>query len=475
MAPPPAPSRSVATWPSADREIAWKPWAASSFEEARARDCPLLLYLASPGCEGLFADDSSALRLLVEQRFVGMRVDPLRRPDIARRYPTGGWPALIALLPDGRSFATAVDIPAENVELFLLRLWEAYAEKREVIAAKVARVARRTTREPAHFIDPERIYQTCVETFDSTYAGFGQGTKFPEIATLEFLRSYAEAKDDERARHMVERTLEALLTSPMIDARSGGIHAFSRTPDWRAPEREKDGLDQALLLQLLLARKDREAARRQLDYITTELFDPDQGAFKGRQLGIGAHDWWTDPLIYVDRHAALLRACVAAAQQLSNDDARSMARVAGEFLLSSCIDAEGAVQHICGQPDVSGLLEDQMFAGLALLDLGELSGEGRFEAQARRLLHFAETQLFDGRARAFADRPERIAVEGLPIRSILPYRDGMRPAGNPLAAELYLRLGDAVGGGRLLDGKRLVDPPERGHSSAGRIVLIASE
>jgi uncharacterized protein YyaL (SSP411 family) len=217
------------TWSSEDREIAWKPWAASSFEEARDRDVPLLLYLASPGCEGLFADDSSALRLLVEQRFVGMHVDPLRRPDIARRYPTGGWPALIAMSPDGRPFATAVDIPAGNVELFLLRLWEAYAEKREVIAAKVARVARRTLREPAYSIDPERIYQTCVETFDSTYAGFGQGTKFPEIATLEFLLSYAEARDDERARHMVERTLEALLFSPMIDLRSGGIHAFSHT------------------------------------------------------------------------------------------------------------------------------------------------------------------------------------------------------------------------------------------------------
>ena len=479
--PTPAPGRSVATWSPTDREIAWKPWTASSFEEARTRDCPLLLYLASPGSEGLFTDDSSALRLLVEQRFIGMRVDPLRRPDIARRYPVGGWPALIALLPDGRSFATAVDIPAENVELFLLRLWEAYAEKREVIAAKVARAVRRATREPAHPIDPERIYQTCVETFDSTYAGFGRGTKFPEIATLEFLLAYAEAREDERARHMVERTLEALLTSPMIDARSGGVHAFSHTPDWQRPVREKDGLDQALLLQLLLAKADRdrsadtEAARRQLGYITAELFDPDRGAFRGRQLGVGAHDWWTDPLIYADRHAGLIRACVAAARQLSNDDARDMAQAAGEFLLGSCIDAEGAVQHVCGEPALSGLLEDQMLAGLALLDLGELSDEARFEVQARRLLHFAEAQLYDGRARAFADRPERIAVEGLPIRSILPYRDGMPPAGNPLAAELYFRLGDAVRGGQLLGGKRLVNPPGRSHSSAGRIALIALE
>jgi len=481
VAPPPAPSRSVATWSPTDREIAWKPWAAASFEEAQTRDCPLLLYLASPGSEGLFVDDSSALRLLVEQRFIGMRVDPLRRPDIARRYPTGGWPALVALLPDGRSFATAVDIPADNVELFLLRLWEAYAEKRETITAKVTRATRQTTREPAHSIDPERIYQTCVETFDSTYAGFGRDAKFPEIATLQFLLSYAEIRDDEHARHMAKQTLEALLASPMIDAQNGGIHAFSHTPDWQTPVREKDGLDQALLLQLLLAKVDRDrsadtgTAHRQLDYIAAQLFEPTQGAFRGRQLGMGARDWWTDPLIYADRHAALIRACVAAAQQLSNAAARDMAQAAGEFLLDNCIDAEGAVQHVCGQSDLSGLLTDQMLAALALLDLGELSGDARFEAQAHRLLRFAETQLYDERTRAFADRPEQIAVEGLPIRSILPYRDGLQPAGNPLAAELYLRLGDAARSSQLLSGKRLVNPPERGYSSAGRVALGASQ
>ena len=60
-----------------------------------------------------------------------VQVDPFKRPDIARRYDGGGWPALVVALPDGRIFARAVDIPPANVEPYLRRLHTAYEEKRE--------------------------------------------------------------------------------------------------------------------------------------------------------------------------------------------------------------------------------------------------------------------------------------------------------------------------------------------------------
>ena len=133
----------LSVWVSADRDIGWKSWSASSFQEAQERDCPVLLYLAAPGGEGLFAGGSSSLRFLAEERFVALRVDPFQRPDIARRYATGGWPALVVMDPDGRAFAAAVDIPTRNVEMFLLRLLNDYAEEREIIEAKIRRAARR--------------------------------------------------------------------------------------------------------------------------------------------------------------------------------------------------------------------------------------------------------------------------------------------------------------------------------------------
>ena len=132
----------LAEWQWADGELPWGTWDESLFARAQSEDNPILVYLAAPGCEGLFPAPTPALRQLVAEKFVSVRVDPFKRPDIARRYDSGGWPALVVALPDGRVFARAVDIPPANVEPYLRRLRTAYEEKREVIVAKVQRASR---------------------------------------------------------------------------------------------------------------------------------------------------------------------------------------------------------------------------------------------------------------------------------------------------------------------------------------------
>ena len=464
-------------WPAEDQEIEWQTWSATAFREAADQDRPVLLYLAAPGCEGLFAAASSALRLLVEKRFVGVRVDPFARPDIARRYAAGGWPSLVILLPDGRAFATAVDIPAANVELFLLRLLDAYRQKREIVVAKVAAAERLAERADRFALAVDPVYQRCADTFDAARGGFGQGTKFPETTTLGFLLEYSTRRGEEAAWRMVEQTLDALLASPMNDPRRGGICTFSHTPDWQMPAREKDGRDQAALLRLLLtaAERDRpdyaDAARRLLDYIARELFDASRGAFRGRQVGTAADAWWTDPRIYADRHAALMSACVAAARRLPDERAARMARAAGAFLVEHCLDEQGVVHHLCDQDGAWGLLEDQALATGALFDLAASSRVPRFAAAARRAMHFFEDQLFDPEQRAFADRPAALAVDESPQRPIISYRDDPHPAGNALAAELYARLGNRGRARMLLAGKRLAEAPGRGHSGCARIAM----
>ena len=89
------------------------------------------------------------MRQLVADKFVSVQVDPFKRPDIARHYDSGGWPALVVTLPDGQVFARAVDIPPANVEPYLRRLRMAYEEKRAVLVAKVQRAAARPEVETA--------------------------------------------------------------------------------------------------------------------------------------------------------------------------------------------------------------------------------------------------------------------------------------------------------------------------------------
>lgn len=421
--PPPAAVQPppVAEWQWVDGELPWNTWDESLF--ARRQDRPLLVYLAAPGCEGLFPAPTAALRQLIAEKFVSVRIDPFKRPDIARHYDSGGWPALVVALPDGQIFARAVDIPPANVEAYLRRLHTAYEEKRAVLVAKVQRAARPEVKTTFAVDD---VYRVCAASFDSTHGGFGGPTKFLEASVLRFLLAYAEARDAAPARQMALASLDAVLASPLAD---GGFRAFSYAPDWSAPAGERDALDQAAMLHLLLeADQPRyaEAASALFGFVERALFDPDEGAFYGRQ--VLAETWWTDPTLYADRQAALIRACLA----LADDRAAQVALQAGDALVSRCIDERGQVRHVCDSDAAgsTGLLVDQALVALALRELGAWSGEERFAASAEQVARFME-QAYD--------------------RPTLPHQ--------ALALQLYGR-------------QALAGEPSRAHSSWARALLL---
>ena len=438
----------LAEWQWADGEMPWGTWDESLFARAQSEDDPILVYLAAPGYEGLFPAPTPALRQLVAEKFVSVRVDPFKRPDIARRYDSGGWPALVMALPDGRVFARAVDIPPANVESYLRRLRTAYGEKREILVAKVQRAAARPKSEKPFAIDA--VYRACAAAFDSAHGGFGGPTKFLETSTLRFLLTYAETRGAAPARQMALASLEAVLASPLSD--SGGFRAYSYAPDWSAPASERDALDQAAMLHLLLEADQShyaESTRALLGFVEGTLFDAAEGAFRGRQVMAGT--WWTDPTLYADRQAALIRAYLAAAAVLGDDRAAQVALQAGDTLINRCVDGRSRVLHVCDSKaeGSAGLLVDQALAALALWELGKWSGEARFTAAAEQVAHFME-QSYDRHA----------AIGPLPSR------------GKALALQLYGRQGRAQRVVALAGEPHLSQSPDRAHSAWARALLL---
>jgi uncharacterized protein YyaL (SSP411 family) len=451
-----------AQWVWTDGKMAWRSWDEELFSLAQREDRPLLIYLAAPGCEGLFPAPSSALLQLVAEEFVSIRVDPFRRPDIAQYYDAGGLPALVAVLPDGRVFARAVDIAPSNVETYLRRLCLAYAEKRDVVVDKVQRFVVESPTRVAFTADA--VYRACTVAYDSAYGGFGGPNKFLETSVLRFMLAYAEVRGDEQARQMVLRSLDAILNSPLYAG--GAFYAYSSTPDWKVPVGEIDGLDQAAMLHLLLQTgrpRDLVAARDLLNFVEREFFVAAEAMFRGRRIDSDAR--WADATFYADRQAALLHACLAASEVLADDRALSLALRAGDALVARCIDDRGGVRHVCGKRDggVTGLLVDQAWAALALWELGAASGEARFVAAADRVARYMEQQL--GGGGAFYNRVE---PEGVLPRFFL-HRDDGRPAGNALALEYYTRRGQVERSSSLIGVLHLV--PDRAYGSWARAVL----
>ena len=438
----------LAEWQWVDGELPWGTWDESLFARAQSEDNPILVYLAAPGCEGLFPTPTPALRQLVAEKFVSVQVDPFKRPDIAQHYDSGGWPALVVALPDGRVFARAVDIPPANVESYLRRLRTAYEEKREVIVAKVQRTTARPKVEKPVAIDG--VYRACETSFDSAYGGFGGPTKFLETSTLRFLLVYAEARGVAPARQMALASLDAVLASPL--GNSGGFRAYSYTPDWSSPAGERDALDQAAMLHLLLETgqsRYAESVTALLGFVEGTLFDPAEGVFRGRQ--VLADTWWTDPALYADRQAALIRAYLAVATTLGDERAAQVAMQAGDALISHCIDDRGRVQHVCDSETggSAGLLVDQVLATLALWELGQWSGEARFATAAEQVARFMEQSY---------DRPAAL--------------DPLSHHGKALALQLYGRQGRAERVVALAAEPRLAQASDRVHSSWARALLL---
>ena len=164
-----------------------------------------------------------------------------------------------------------------------------------------------------------------------------------------------------------------------------------------------------------------------------------------------ADTWWTDPTLYADRQAALIRAYLAAAAALGDERAAQVALQAGDALIDRCIDGRGQVQHVCdSEGDGSaGLLVDQALAALALWELGEWSGEARFARVAEQVARFMEQSY---------DRPAAL--------------DPLSHHDKALALQLYGRQGHAERVVALAGESRLAQSPSRAHSSWARAMLL---
>ena len=475
-----------------EEAIQWFALESATFEVARQHDKLVLLFITAPwsGADPLATMDP-ALKALVENRFVPVRVDPLRRPDITRRYAPAGWPALAVTLPDGRPAAIATDIPDANIHGYLLSLANHFRDRRGEVTKRVATSwgssPKGSSARTGVSIAVESLYEGIVADHDSVHGGVGSGAKFPETQVLRFLLSYHESHGDTKALSIAMQGLSRLYSAPMWDEQAGGVQSYSFTPDWLSPIREKDAADQAGLLEALLKVQqltdDASIApvARLLSYIRAELFDVERGVFFGRQVrsrpGVDP-TWWTDPTVYTDRNALLILACLQAARaETEGPGSQDMALAAATYMMEECVRQDGAVYHYVTEsgPQLPGLLDNQMLAALALWEAYQLSAREEFASAARQIVRWTETNLYDHKNGAFVDSPEDSPIPTW--RPTMKFADETVPAGNASAARLYLRMGEGEGIVSRLLSSRLFDPavPKRAYASYGRAILQQRE
>ncbi len=459
--------------PNRAHEIAWRPWSAETFDEARREKKPVLLAISAVWCHWCHVMDETTYsdpRVLsaIADGFVAVRIDTDRRPDLNRRYNMGGWPTTAFLTPVGATLTGATYLPPERM-LSVLEQVAGFArahpetlsepatadEVADLGAAAAAGEAAGGEAAPgAHppfssatvspDVDPAQAAAVCraiAALLDPRYGGLGDEPKFPQADAIGLLLVAAVRGRDGGLLAKTLHSLDAMAAGGLCDPVEHGFFRYATRRDWTVPHFEKLLDDNARLALLYLdgfAWSARPAyatvAADTIEYLTTVLRAPGTPVFRASQdaderyygLDSGgraaAASPAIDPTILVDANALSARVLLRAWPLLDRRELLDAGLAALDYLWEHG-HGRHAMTHYLGGP-VDGLLGDQAQMTAALLDAYEASGDRAYLARARLLADWALERLrtHDGR---FLDRFEAVpTAPAVPGYAPLPVLDG---------------------------------------------------
>ncbi|MBV8600123.1 MAG: thioredoxin domain-containing protein, partial [Candidatus Eremiobacteraeota bacterium] len=431
--------------PNRAADAGWHEWGPEAFELARTSERPILLGISAVWCHWCHVMDETTysdprVLELIRERYVPIRVDTDRRPEVNARYNMGGWPTTAFLSPAGEVLTGATYVPPDEFVHLLERVAEVWRDDRAEIERRLAQRERsdEAQKPPAELDrrEVERIASAIVEQYDAEFGGFGDAPKFPQPDALRFLlflyrRDRAAGRIDERLYEILARTALAMGRGGMYDHVEGGFFRYSTTRDWSIPHFEKMAEDHAGLIrfyaELYRVSGNAEFAktlRSALRYVRTVLRDPRTGLFAGSQDADEAYFAlpleerrrreapFVDRTVYADWNAALAAAFLAASIALDDETLTGDALAALDALCTRMLGPGGLALHFLpedGVPQVGPILTDQVALAGALLDAHAVTGEQRCLLRAKTLADatIARFRRDDG---AFVDAPTESAL-----------------------------------------------------------------
>jgi uncharacterized protein YyaL (SSP411 family) len=365
---------------------------------------------------------------LVRDRFVAVRVDTDRRPDINERYNLGGWPTTAFLTPDGQVFGGGTFIEAQRMASVLADVAEAFVHRRTEIAART-NVSREDERVPLPNDGDSRsdvrplawLTSRLLELFDQDEGGFGIGPKFPHVPALTLaLERYTDTRDPS-LRDLVTRSLDAL--TALCDPDDGGFFRYATNRDWTGPDTAKLLADNADLIRLYLDAGEAlgeqryvELAQRTLAWVQRVLARPHRFAASQaadsvyyERVRAGDRMLLTMPRVdeaaYADSSAAMIAAYLRAAEMLGDPSLRDVAlRNLDEMLLAGYRPGAGVAHVIAPEADVWGLLTDQVRVVEALLRAHMATDQLPYSMLAAEVMEYTINAMWDEEQGGLLDR-----------------------------------------------------------------------
>jgi uncharacterized protein YyaL (SSP411 family) len=402
--------------------IGWRDWSPGAFREAAEQQRPVLLSLVTAWSDECTVMDGTTYAhpdvvSVVDRRFVPVRVDADRRPDINDRYNLGGWPTTVFLTSGGDVLSGGTYFDADRMSATLHQVADAYRDRADELAARAAAV-RGAAIAPGVRLQPDDFLQTgsaeavdrfrslLIERFDRAHGGFGSSPKVPHPYALLFALSLA-GDGDAALAEVAGGTLDAMLA--LWDSSSGGFYRYADSADWSAPAAEKTLEDNAALLHVFVEaaiglgdERGRTQAAAIVQWVKSDMSDEAGGGFFNAST-----PRLVDRAMYVDRNAMMVGALIRAAALFDDIWLRDLAlRVLEEVIVPAYKPGDGVAHVAGGGPTaaVRGLLTDQIHVASALVWAHAATGRLPYSMLAAEVLHFAVRTMWDERAGRFRDR-----------------------------------------------------------------------
>ena len=364
----------------------------------------MLLSITAAWCRACHEMDrttyaDSTVAALIHERFVPVRVDTDRRPDINERYNLGGWPTTAFLTPRGSLITGGTFVPVERMPGVLMQVASAMEAERWEPEAVSGELEADSGKPEAASGD---LVASIFSSFDEEYGGFGVEPKFPHAAPIHLALELFRERGDSRWRNIACRTLDAMFEGGLWDRDRHGFYRYATTRDWQLPHPEKLLETNAALLRVYAEAAMVLGDRRDLDrcgaiagYITNAL----------RAEGGGYYGSDAEAVFYVDSNAAAASALLRAATVLDDSDMAKEALASFERVLLLCYKpGTGVAHYFDGAARVRGLLADQVSVIGALLDAHQVSDLEPYRMMAEELGYIVVRDMRDERDGAFFDR-----------------------------------------------------------------------
>ena len=255
-----------------ENPVNWYPWRQEAFEKARAEDKPIFLSIGYSSCHWghVMAHESfESLKTaeILNEKFISIKVDRDERPDIDSVYMSvcqaftgsGGWPMSIFMTWDKKPFFAGTYFPpySRNGMPGFFELLNAISSQWQNNRYKLINSADMIIKQlkmqdihnkPVNGNPIEEAVQIFSESFDSVNGGFGSAPKFPSPHNLMFLTMYAYLTNNDKALHMVEKTLIQMRKGGIFDQIGCGFSRYSTDNLYLTPHFEKMLYDNALMI-----------------------------------------------------------------------------------------------------------------------------------------------------------------------------------------------------------------------------------